>query len=162
VLVRFPRIFDAGRPPESSTDRERAPCDATSCVEALRRELAKGTAKKVSAAMRQAETQVKVIVSALQVSPVTQLPWTYRPIILPQAKPLETRDCHVLAAIRDWWTKRELERRIESGGILQSDAAARKVSSALAQIHPTAVQELKNTYRVELPSVVTRRSEQQA
>ena len=105
---------------------------------------------------------MKLIVSALQVSPVTQLPWTYHPIILRQAKPPETRDFHVLAAIRDGWTKRELERQIESGGILQSDAAARKVSAALAQIHPTAVHEPKDTYRVELSSVVTRRSEQQA
>lgn len=109
------------------------------------------------------ETEVKPIVSALQVSPpVTQLPWTYHPIILSEAKPPETRDFCMLAAIRDWWTKRELERQIPSGGILQNDAAARKVSPAVAQINPTTLDELKNAYRVELSSVVTRRSEQQA
>ena len=68
----------------------------------------------------------------------------------------------MLAAIRDGRTKRELERQIESGGIVQSDATARKVSPALAQIHSTAVNELKDNYRVELSSVVTRRSEQPA
>lgn len=86
----------------------------------------------------------------------------HHPIILRQPKPPETRDSPVLAAIRDGWTKRELERQIESGGILQSDAAARKASPALAKIHPTAAHELKDTYRLELSSVVTRRSEQQA
>ena len=64
--------------------------------------------------------------------------------------------------VRNWRTKRELERQFQSGGVRQLGAAARKVSPALGRIRPTALDEVKNAYSVELPSVVTRRSEQQA
>lgn len=109
------------------------------------------------------ETKVKPIVSALQVSPrVTQLPWTYHSIIFSQAKPPETRGFYMLAAIRDWWTKARARTPDPVGGSLHSDAAASEVSPAVAQINPTAFDELKDAYRVELSSVVTRRSEQHA
>jgi hypothetical protein len=63
------------------------------------------------------ETKVKPIASALRVSPpVTQLPWAYHSIFFSQAKPPEIRGFYMLAAIRDWWTKRELERQIQSAG----------------------------------------------
>jgi len=80
-----------------------------------------------------------------KVSPlVTQSPWTHHLIILSQAKPPETREFYLLAAIKGRWTKRELERQIQSAAILRSDPAEKKVSPALAQIHSTAIDELKN------------------
>ena len=80
-----------------------------------------------------------------KVSPlVTQLPWTHHLIFLSQAKPPETREFYLLAAIKGRWTKRELERQIQSAAILRSDPAEKKVSPALAQIHSTAIDELKN------------------
>jgi predicted nuclease of restriction endonuclease-like (RecB) superfamily len=46
-----------------------------------------------------------------KVSPlVRQLPWTHHLIILSQAKPIETREFYILAAIKERWSKRELER----------------------------------------------------
>ena len=95
-----------------------------------------------------------------KVSPlVTQSPWTHHLIILSQAKPPETREFYLLAAIKGRWTKRELERQIQSAAILRSDPAAKKVSPAVAQIHPTAIDELKNAYSLEFLSMQDGHSE---
>lgn len=62
-----------------------------------------------------------------KVSPlVRQLPWTHHLIILSQAKPPETREFYVLAAVKARWTKRELERQIQSGAVSRSAPARRK------------------------------------
>jgi predicted nuclease of restriction endonuclease-like (RecB) superfamily len=45
------------------------------------------------------------------VSPlVTQLPWTHHLIILDQSERVEEREFYVRLAIREGWSKRELER----------------------------------------------------
>ncbi len=80
---------------------------------------------------------------------VRQLPWTHHLIILGRAKPPETREFYVLTTIKERWTKRELERQIDSGAVLRSALAARKVSPTVAQKHPTALEELKNSYNLE-------------
>ncbi|MBK6691806.1 MAG: hypothetical protein IPG50_06315 [Myxococcales bacterium] len=62
-----------------------------------------------------------------KVSPlVRQLPWTHHLIILSQAKPPETREFYVLAAVKGRWKKRELERQIQSGAVLRSAPLPRK------------------------------------
>ena len=95
-----------------------------------------------------------------KVSPlVRQLPWTHHLIILSQAKPPETREFYMLAAIRNRWTKRELERQIQSAAILRSDPGAKKVSPAVAQTHPTALNELKSAYFLEFLSLQDAHSE---
>jgi predicted nuclease of restriction endonuclease-like (RecB) superfamily len=51
-----------------------------------------------------------------RVSPlVTQLPWTHHLILLSQTKHREEREFYMLAAIRERWSKRELERQIRTG-----------------------------------------------
>jgi predicted nuclease of restriction endonuclease-like (RecB) superfamily len=82
-----------------------------------------------------------------------QLPWTHHLMILGQAKPIETREFYMLAAIRERWSSRELERQIQSGAALRSAPRARKVSAALTRIHPTAIDELKNAYSLEFLSL---------
>ena len=95
-----------------------------------------------------------------KVSPlVTQLPWTHHLIILSQTRRPEEREFYLLAAIKDRWTKRELERQIQSAAILRSAPAAKKVSPAVAQIHPTAIDELKNAYSLEFLSMQEGHSE---
>jgi predicted nuclease of restriction endonuclease-like (RecB) superfamily len=85
-----------------------------------------------------------------KVSPlVTQLPWTHHLIILGQAKHVEERTFYMLAAIKGRWTKRELERQLRTGAALRSDGNAKKVSPAVAQTHPTAIEEFKNAYSLE-------------
>lgn len=78
-----------------------------------------------------------------------QLPWTHHIIILGQAKAAAVREFYVLAAIRERWSSRDLERQIRSGAVLRDADAAKKVSSALRQIHPSALAELKNAYSLE-------------
>lgn len=78
-----------------------------------------------------------------------QLPWTHHLLILGQAKPVEAREFYILAAIKERWTSRELERQLRSGAVLRDAQAAKKVSPALRQIHPTAIDEFKNAYNVE-------------
>lgn len=95
-----------------------------------------------------------------KVSPlVRQLPWTHHLIILGQAKPLETRAFYVLAAIKERWSKRELERQIRSGAVLRNGLATRKVSPAVRQTHPTAIDEFKNAYNVEFLGLAPDHSE---
>ncbi|HEY5376725.1 MAG TPA: PDDEXK nuclease domain-containing protein, partial [Polyangiaceae bacterium] len=90
---------------------------------------------------------------------VTQLPSTHHLIILSQTRRPEEREFYLLAAIKDRWTKRELERQIQSAAILRSDPAAKKVSPAVAQLHPTAIDELKNAYSLEFLSMQDGHSE---
>lgn len=78
-----------------------------------------------------------------------QLPWTHHLIILGQAKPAASREFYILAAIKERWSSRELERQIRSGAVLRDAQVAKKVSPALRQIHPTALDELKNAYNLE-------------
>jgi predicted nuclease of restriction endonuclease-like (RecB) superfamily len=85
-----------------------------------------------------------------KVSPlVRQLPWTHHLIILSRARPPETREFYMLAAIRHRWTKRELERQILSGAALRAAPGSKKVSAAVAQVHPAAEDEFKDTYSLE-------------
>lgn len=95
-----------------------------------------------------------------KVSPlVTQLPWTHHLIILSEAKPVETREFYILAAIRERWSKRELERQIRSGAVLREAKITKKVSPAVTQFHPTAIDEFKNAYNIEFLGLTTDHSE---
>jgi len=95
-----------------------------------------------------------------KVSPlVRQLPWTHHLVILSQAKPVETREFYIVAAVRERWSKRELERQIRTGAVLRAEAAATKVSPAVRQIHPAALNELKNAYSLEFLSLPGEHSE---
>jgi predicted nuclease of restriction endonuclease-like (RecB) superfamily len=91
---------------------------------------------------------------AKKVSPlVTQLPWTQHLIILSQTKHQQEREFYLLAAIKERWSKRELERQIATGASLRGDTKTKKVSPAVSQIHPAAVDELKNAYSLEFLSL---------
>ncbi len=77
-----------------------------------------------------------------------QLPWTHHLIILGQAKPPETREFYILAAIRERWSTRELERQIRSGAVLRGVPSTKKVSDGLVRSMGT-VDELKNGYSLD-------------
>ncbi len=85
-----------------------------------------------------------------KVSPlVTQLPWTHHLILLSQTKHREERDFYMLAAIKERWSKRELERQIRTGAAARKESRLKKVSPAMTQIHPGAVEDFKNEYSLE-------------
>lgn len=52
-------------------------------------------------------------------------------------------------AIKERWSKRELERQIRTGAALRSDPGSSMASAALAQTHPEADEEFKNAYSLE-------------
>jgi predicted nuclease of restriction endonuclease-like (RecB) superfamily len=87
------------------------------------------------------------------------LPWTHHLLILSQARPVETRDFYILATIKEHWSKRELERQIRSGAVLREALATKKVSPAVRQTHPTAIDQFKNAYNVEFLGLAPDHSE---
>jgi predicted nuclease of restriction endonuclease-like (RecB) superfamily len=98
--------------------------------------------------------------AATKVSPlVTQLPWTHHLIILSQTKHAPEREFYLLTAIRERWSKRELERQIATGAALRGDANTKKVSPAVSQTHPRAIEELKDVYSLEFLSLPRDHSE---
>lgn len=85
-----------------------------------------------------------------KVSPlVTQLPWTHHLILLSQTTRPEEREPYMLGAVRDGWTKRELERQIRTGAAARSAPGREIVSPAMTQIHPGALEDFKNAYNLE-------------
>lgn len=86
---------------------------------------------------------------AEKVSPlVTQLPWTQHLIILSQSKRAEEREFYVRLAIRERWSKRELERQFKSALFERVALNPPKVSAPL-QTHASALGVFKDSYIVE-------------
>ncbi len=55
----------------------------------------------------------------------------------------------MLAAIKERWSKRELERQIRTGAAARAEPRLKKVSPAMTQIHSAAVEDFKNVYSLE-------------
>ena len=85
-----------------------------------------------------------------KVSPlVRQLPWTHNLIILNQSKRPEEREFYLRLAIREQWSKRELERQFKSALFERTVLNPAKVSPLVTQIHPDALNIFKDSYMVE-------------
>lgn len=85
-----------------------------------------------------------------KVSPlVTQLPWTHNLIILSQSKTPEEREFYLKTAIREKWSKRELERQFRGALFERAVLSPPNVSAALTQRQPTATEVLKDAYLLE-------------
>ncbi len=84
------------------------------------------------------------------VSPlVTQLPWTQHLIILSQSKRPEEREFYVRMAIREHWSKRELERQFNAALFERTILTPPIASSPVRQLHPEALSVFKDAYLVE-------------
>jgi predicted nuclease of restriction endonuclease-like (RecB) superfamily len=95
-----------------------------------------------------------------KVSPlVRQLPWTHHLIILGRAKRPEQREFYVRLAVRERWTKRELERQLRAATFERAVLAPAKVSALLAQTHPAALEIFKDSYMVEFLDLPRQHSE---
>jgi predicted nuclease of restriction endonuclease-like (RecB) superfamily len=90
---------------------------------------------------------------------LTQLPWTHHLLILGQAKLPPEREYYMVASINNRWTSRELERQLATHAYRRRSLSAKKVSAALAQTHPTAIEEFKNAYSLEFLSLQGEHSE---
>lgn len=74
-----------------------------------------------------------------KVSPlVRQLPWTHNLIILSQSKTSEEREFYLKTAIREKWSKRELERQFREALFERAVLSPPRVSAVLAQMQPEA------------------------
>jgi predicted nuclease of restriction endonuclease-like (RecB) superfamily len=91
-----------------------------------------------------------------KVSPlVRQLPWTHNMIIFSQSKHEEEREFYIRMAIREKWGKRELERQFRGALFERTVLSPPKVSPVVRQLHPAAMEVLKDEYLLEfldLPS----------
>lgn len=86
---------------------------------------------------------------------LTQLPWTHNLIILSQSKRPEEREFYLRMAIQERWSKRELERQFKAALFERSVLNPAKVTPAVTQTHPTALEVFRDAYMVEfldLPS----------
>ncbi len=85
-----------------------------------------------------------------KVSPlVTQLPWSHNLIILSQSKRPEEREFYLRLAIREQWSKRELERQFKTALFERTVLNPVKVTPLVSQIHPDAMSVFKDSYLVE-------------
>lgn len=95
-----------------------------------------------------------------KVSPlVRQLPWTHHLIILGQSKRSEEREFYLRLAIRERWSKRELERQLRAAAFERTVLSPAKVSPVVAQMHPTASGIFKDSYLVEFLDLPREHSE---
>ncbi len=84
------------------------------------------------------------------VSPlVTQLPWTHNLIILSKCKREVEREFYLRLAIKENWSRRELERQVDGALFERSAISPPNMSPAVTQIHPTASNVFKDTYLLD-------------
>ncbi len=88
-----------------------------------------------------------------------QLPWTHHLIILSQTKVSDEREFYVRSAIKEQWTKRELARQVRAQAFRRSVLQTPKVSAALTQMHPGAIEDFKNAYSLEFLGLADGHSE---
>ena len=70
---------------------------------------------------------------------VAQLPWSHHLIILGQSKRPEEREFYVRLAIRERWSKRELERQFKTALFERAVLSPPKVSPLVTQTYPEAL-----------------------
>ena len=84
------------------------------------------------------------------VSPlVRQLPWSHHLVILGQSKRPEEREFYLRLAIRERYSKRELERQFDAALFERVVLNPPKVSPAVRQMHPEALSIFRDAYTVE-------------
>lgn len=77
------------------------------------------------------------------------MPWTHNLIVLSQSKHPEEREFYLRLAIREQWSKRELERQFKGALFERTVLTPAKVSPLVTQTHPDALNVFKDSYLVE-------------
>jgi predicted nuclease of restriction endonuclease-like (RecB) superfamily len=80
---------------------------------------------------------------------VTQLPWSHHLIILGQSKRVEEREFYIRMAIRERWSRRELERQFNSALFERVILHPPKVTPLVTQRYPDAINVFRDAYAVE-------------
>jgi predicted nuclease of restriction endonuclease-like (RecB) superfamily len=90
---------------------------------------------------------------------VRQLPWTHNLLILSRSKRAEEREFYLRMALRERWSKRELERQLNGALFERVVLSPAKVSPPAAQIHPDAAVLFKDTYLLDFLNLPAAHSE---
>lgn len=90
---------------------------------------------------------------------VRQLSWSHNLIIFSQGKRSEEREFYLRMAIREKWSKRELERQIKLALFERSVTEPAKASSSLERSHPGVLEVFRDSYMVEFLELPTGHSE---
>ena len=80
---------------------------------------------------------------------VSQLPWSHHLVILEQSKRPEEREFYLRLAIRERWSKRELERQFKTALFERAVLSPPKVTPLVAQMYPEAMNVFRDAYTVE-------------
>jgi predicted nuclease of restriction endonuclease-like (RecB) superfamily len=80
---------------------------------------------------------------------LTQLPWTHNLLILTQSKHPQEREFYLRMAIQEKWSTRELERQFKAALFERSVTQPAKISAALKQTHPSALEIFRDAYMLE-------------
>ncbi|MHC8406285.1 PDDEXK nuclease domain-containing protein [Pseudomonas sp. TMB3-21] len=78
-----------------------------------------------------------------------QLSWSHNVVIFGQSKRLEEREFYLRMAVQEKWSKRELERQFKAALFERSMTQPAKVSAALRQTHPSALDIFRDAYMLE-------------
>ena len=90
------------------------------------------------------------------VSPLVRLlPWSHHLIILGQSKRQEEREFYIRLAVKEGWSKRELERQFTSALFERTLLSPPKVSPVVRQTHPEALSVFKDAYNIEFLGLST-------
>jgi len=90
---------------------------------------------------------------------VRQLPWTHNLIVLEQSKRAEEREFYLRMAVREQWSKRELERQFRVALFERTVLSPAKVAPAVRQMYPEAQSIFKDAYTVEFLGLPEHHSE---
>ncbi len=77
---------------------------------------------------------------------VRQLSWTHNMIILAKTKSLEEREFYLRLSIAESYSKRELERQVDSGYFERKIISTKKLSPVVRQMRPQLAEVFKDTY----------------
>jgi predicted nuclease of restriction endonuclease-like (RecB) superfamily len=80
---------------------------------------------------------------------VRQLPWTHNLIILGRSKRAEEREFYLQLAIKERWSKRELERQFNTALFERMVLKPVKLSTVLRETQPEALNVFKDSYVVD-------------
>jgi predicted nuclease of restriction endonuclease-like (RecB) superfamily len=90
---------------------------------------------------------------------VRQLPWTHNLMILSRSKRPEEREFYLQMAVRERWSKRELERQLNGSLFERVVLSPAKVSPLVRQLHPDVTTVFKDAYLVDFLDLPAAHSE---
>ncbi len=90
---------------------------------------------------------------------VRQLPWTHNLLILSRSKRAEEREFYLRMALRERWSKRELERQLNGALFERVVLSPAKLSPLVTQLHPDAATVFKDSYLLDFLNLPDAHSE---